>query len=88
MAGWHHQLDGHDFESTLGVGDDWVSWHVEIHGVGKSQTRLSDCTELTDPWRGAWQPTPVFLPGESPWNPHGGLKSMGSKSQDTTEQLN
>ena len=20
MAGWHHQLDGHEFESTLGVG--------------------------------------------------------------------
>ena len=19
------------------------------------------------PWRRAWQPTPVFLPGESPW---------------------
>ena len=21
MAGWHHQLDGHEFELTLGVGD-------------------------------------------------------------------
>ena len=21
MAGWHHQLDGHGFRSTLGVGD-------------------------------------------------------------------
>ena len=21
MAGWHHQLDGHEFEQTLGVGD-------------------------------------------------------------------
>ena len=21
MAGWHHQLDGHEFEWTLGVGD-------------------------------------------------------------------
>ena len=21
MAGWHHQLDGHEFESTLGVGN-------------------------------------------------------------------
>ena len=20
-----------------------------------------------DPWRRTWQPTPVFLPGESPW---------------------
>ena len=21
MAGWHHRLDGHKFEETLGVGD-------------------------------------------------------------------
>ena len=21
MAGWHHQLDGHEFELALGVGD-------------------------------------------------------------------
>ena len=31
------------------------------------------------PWRRAWQPTPVFLPGESPWTEEpGGLQSMGS----------
>ena len=29
------------------------------------------------PWR-AWQPTPVFLPGKSPWTEEpGGLQSMG-----------
>ena len=21
MAGWHHRLDGHEFEETLGAGD-------------------------------------------------------------------
>ena len=21
MSGWHHRLDGHEFEKTLGVGD-------------------------------------------------------------------
>ena len=32
------------------------------------------------PWRRAWQPTPVFLPGESPWTEEpGGLQSMGSR---------
>ena len=45
MAGWHHRLDGHDFKSTLGVGDD-VSLAWLIHGVASSQTRLSDRTEL------------------------------------------
>ena len=29
-------------------------------------------------WRRAWQPTPVFLPGESPWTEElGRLQSMG-----------
>ena len=28
------------------------------------------------PWRRAWQPTPVFLPGESPWTGEpGGLQA-------------
>ena len=32
-----------------------------------------------NPWR-AWQPTPVFLPGESPWTEEpGGLHSIGSR---------
>ena len=32
------------------------------------------------PWRGAWQPIPVFLPGESPWTEEpGGLQSMWSQ---------
>ena len=31
-------------------------------------------------WGRAWQPIPVFLPGESPWPVEsGGLKSMGSQ---------
>jgi len=30
------------------------------------------------PWRRAWQPTPIFLPGKSPWTEKpGGLQSMG-----------
>ena len=38
-----------------------------------------------DPWRRAWQCTPVFLPGESPWTEEpGGLQSTGSQS-DMTE---
>ena len=40
------------------------------------------------PWRRKWQPTPVFLPGES----HGqrslaGCSPRGHKESDTTEQL-
>ena len=32
------------------------------------------------PWKRTWQPTPVFLPGESPWTEEpGGLQSVGSQ---------
>ena len=32
------------------------------------------------PWRRAWQLTPVFLPGESPWTEEpGGLQPVGSQ---------
>ena len=32
------------------------------------------------PWRRAWQPSPVFLPGESPRTEEpGGLQSVGSQ---------
>jgi len=32
------------------------------------------------PWRRAWQPTPVFFPGESPWTEETGrLQSMASQ---------
>ena len=32
------------------------------------------------PWRRAWQPTPVILPGESPWTGEpGGLQPIGSQ---------
>ena len=38
------------------------------------------------PWRWAWQPTPVFFPGESPWMEEpGGLQSISGKDSDTTE---
>jgi len=46
MVGWHHRLNGHDFESTSGVGEGQGVLAWLIHGVAKSQTRLSDGTEL------------------------------------------
>ena len=39
-----------------------------------------------NPWRRAWQPTPGFLPGESPGTEEpGGLQSMGSQRVSMTE---
>ena len=36
MAGWHHRLDGREFEWTPGVGDRQGGLHAAIHGVAKS----------------------------------------------------
>jgi len=48
MAGWHHRLNGHEFGWTPGVGNGQgiAAWHAAIHGIARSQTRLSDWTEL------------------------------------------
>ena len=46
---------------------DGGAWWAAVHGVARSQTRLSDSLSLFTfkHWRRKWQPTPVFLPGES-----------------------
>ena len=41
MVGCHYQLDGHEFEQTLGAGDDIHDrevWHAAVHGAAKSWT--------------------------------------------------
>ena len=46
MVGWHQQLDGHGFGWTPGVGDGQGGLACCSSWVPKSQTRLSDWTEL------------------------------------------
>ena len=46
MVGWHHRLDGHEFDQSLGVGDGQEAWCAAVNGVTKSRTRLGDWTEL------------------------------------------
>ena len=48
MAGWHHWLDGRESQWTRGVVMDREAWRAVIHGVAKSQTRLSNWTELNE----------------------------------------
>ena len=36
MVGWHHPLNGHEFEQTLGVGRE--AWCAAVHGITKTQT--------------------------------------------------
>ena len=68
------------------AGEFFTSWATrEALGAGDA---CSVPWVVKIPWRRAWQITPVFLPGESPWKEEpGGLQSMGSKESDTTERL-
>ena len=45
VIGWYHWLNGHEFEQALGVSDG-QGGRAAVHGVTKSQTRLSNWTEL------------------------------------------
>ena len=45
MVGWHHRLDGHEFEQALGVGDAQEAWRAAVHGVANSWTWMSNWTE-------------------------------------------
>ena len=41
MVGWHHRLNGHEFEQILGESKDREDWCSQVHGVIKSRTKLS-----------------------------------------------
>ena len=42
MVGWHHRLDGHEFEQLPEMVMDREAWRAAVHGVTKSQTRLGN----------------------------------------------
>ena len=42
MVGWHHRLDGHEFEQALGDSEGQEAWCAVVYGITKSQTQLSD----------------------------------------------
>ena len=63
---------------------DGGAWKAAVRGVAEGQTRLSDFTFMH--WRRKWQPTPVFLPGESlGWGSLVGCRLWGRTELDTTE---
>ena len=71
-------------ENPMGRG----AWWAAVHGVAKSWTQLSNFpfTFSFMHWRRKWQPTLVFLPGESQgWGSLVGCCLWGRTESDTTE---
>ena len=67
---------------------DGGAWWAAVHGVARVEhdwvTSLSIFTFMH--WRRKWQPTPVFLPGESQrWGSLVGCRLWGHRESDTTE---
>ena len=65
---------------------------VQLGFPGGSDGKESSCNTgdlgLIDPWRKAWQSTPVFLPEESPWQRSlAGYSPWGRKESDKTRTL-
>ena len=46
MVGWHHRLNGHEFEQTPGAVKNREAWHAAVHVVTKIQTQLSELNNM------------------------------------------
>ena len=42
IIGWHHWLNGHEFEYTMGDSEGKEPWRTTVHGVAESWTRLNN----------------------------------------------
>ena len=68
---------GYKFRLVYPVKNPPAVWGTWVQSLGQEDTLEK-----------AWQPTPIFLPGESPWTEEPGrLQSMGSQRVDSTERL-
>ena len=70
--------------------NDWNHYNGGLQSMGSRRVGHGWATSLSlftlMHWRRAWQPTPVFLPGESQgWGSPVGCRLWGRAESDTTE---
>ena len=59
---------------------DREAWHAAVHGIAESQTRLSDCTELTHVITQLEEPSQ----SEHLWSPHSSPRAPSKPSMPHT----
>ena len=71
MVGWHHRLDGHEFEQALGYTEGQGSLAWDSHGVSKSQLLSSNDWATEQRWQqqlwSKWAGLPITVTN-SWWN--------------------
>ena len=75
--------------STLAWKIPWTEEPGRLQSMGSLRVGHDQATSLSlftfMHWRRKWQPTPLFLPGESQGREPGGLPSRSHTESDTTE---
>ena len=66
MVGWHHRLDGHEFEQAPGVGDGQGSLAC-VQSIGSQRVGHDWMTELTDwmPFAATWMGLEMIILSEA-----------------------
>ena len=59
VIGWHHQLDGHEFEQTSGVGDGQRRLACSSTAAATAAKSLQLCPTLCDPIDGSPPGSPI-----------------------------
>ena len=79
--------------SSFDLPRSYVPRHLDVHSVfvcvteGSRSNNHKKVSNPYEPWRRAWQPTPVFLPGESHRERNlAGYSPWGCKELDMTEE--
>ena len=51
MVGWHHQLNGHEFEQLQETVKEREAWRAAVHGVRQDLATEQQFRRTRAPWR-------------------------------------